>query len=117
MFVKGFNKIASGDEGWHILESLLSQLPAPKTLKAGDKVTYTPRIKWTNEPDGRHTGGGWDKADFHKDGVTMGAVGEVVSADKRSAMVKWNKHTKRCDPKDWTHRYNFTELRKVGDYA
>ena len=108
MFGSGFEKIAAED-GWHKVQDLLHEFPKGGKLKVGDRVAYSCEMKWTNEPDGKHTGGGWDESDFSKDGVTIGDIGIVSKLDGKDYKVKWDKH--RREHPEWEHRYRTHDLR------
>lgn len=113
-FDAGFTKIAG--DGWHTVERLLGRLnKGPFFLN--DSVAYACEIKWTNEPDGKHTGGGWNGSDFKEDGVQIGDCGKVVEIIEnkfgRDYRVKWDKHKFDDTKKEWTHLYRERDLRKV----
>lgn len=102
-------KIASSD-GWSRVQDVVALLPGGP-FKVGDRVVYNPEIKWTNEPDGKHTGGGWEGSDFKKDGVSIGARGVVTDIKGKTHYVLWDQHA--AEHPDWTHAYREYELKKV----
>lgn len=124
-FQRGFEKIAdeskrmalleaSENRAWNSVGGLLSELPDYENPKVGDRVAYSCEIKWTNEPDGKHAGGGWDGYDFNKDGVTIGDKGKVVEVeDPKRVLVAWDKHQYDEKQKTWKHGYRTSDLKKL----
>lgn len=111
-FVSGFEKVAG--DGWSNVGALLSELPDLENPKVGDRVAYACEIKWTNEPDGKHAGGGWDGYDFSTDGVTIGSTGVIKEVEKGNRIkVAWDKHQYDDKKKNWVHSYRISELKKL----
>jgi hypothetical protein len=109
MFSNGFVKIAAED-GWSTISTLLSALE-DGPFKVGERVAYNCELKWTNEPDGKHTGGGWTDSDWKTHGITRGDIGVVSAKDGKDYRVKWDKH--QDEHPEWDHRYRQSELKKL----
>ena len=105
-FVDGFTKTA-GEDGWSTVQSLLGRLPQGP-FKVGDTVAYDTRIKWTNEPDGKHTKS-WPGCDFKTDGIKIGDMGTVVAVKKKDIKVRWKLH--ELFKKPYASEYQPHELR------
>ncbi len=106
----GFEKVAS--DGWHKVESLLDSLPDAEKPLVGDRVAYTDRIKWTNEPDGKHTKGE-PGLDWNKHGISIGEKGTVKKVDKEGIHVAWDLHDLYPETKGKTWSYTSRSLKAL----